>query len=123
MQKETKIVNIDSFILILADLHATSDWEATVENRLLHLRRKGSDTIFSPLTAVYFHLSGKEIHRGSFWVEELTNEFGMLWWEILEISYAWIACDCGHRFSRHLRKKLYVALNLPLDRDCKEPAS
>jgi hypothetical protein len=109
-------LNTERFLALLAQL-SPETWTARKDTPLIHLNRQGSDTLFSPLTAVYYHLTGIEIHRGSFWVEELTRDFGFCRWEILQISYAWSGCDFSFRYDRNLRRTILKTLNLPLDKD------
>ena len=109
-------MNTETFFKHLEEMFLRGGWSAsfgeTPHRGCVHLSRHGSEQIFSPLTAVYFHLTGKEIHRGSFWVCELTEEFGMPWWEVLALSYAW--ADSGANGGRviNLRRRLLVILKL-----------
>jgi hypothetical protein len=115
-------LNTELFFYYLGELWATGEWSMRIENGgCAHLRRQGSETIFSPLTAVYYYLMKTqrqktiELHRGTFWVEELTWDFGFPWWEILELSYAWMACSCGGRdYNRNLRDRLLSVLSQPV---------
>jgi hypothetical protein len=110
-----KKLNTEKFLELLEGLDR-GEWTASDHGKCIHLRRKGSDTLFSPLTAVYFCLERKEIHSGSFWSEELCQEFGFPWWEILEITYAEIACvSSAKRYDPHLRNAMLRALGLPED--------
>ena len=72
---------------------------------------------FSPITAVYYELTKEEIHRGSFWVTEFTERFGFCQWEILDISYAWMALDSpGKRYDDWLRNRILQTLGQPEER-------
>lgn len=97
------------------------NWESWVEpkgpldgrihlNGCIHLKRKGSEMLFSPLTSVLYELTGEPIHRGSFWCEEL-QRLGLPWWDILEIAYANI--KCGTNYNKVLRNEILMALGLP----------
>ena len=111
-------LNIAVFLDYLTEIAGDLNWSAEkTPDRCIHLCRRGSDMIFSPLTAVYFNLTGKEIHRGSFFIEELTKEFGFPWYEILEVSYAYLALDSwGKCYNRYLRKDMLEILRLPVER-------
>jgi len=100
------ILNLDGFIALLKLLAESPGWTASVENQCIHLRRTGSDNLYSPLTSAFFLLTGEELHRGSFWHPEITERFGLPWWEIREISYACIALGF-----HNLREKMLVALD------------
>lgn len=116
------ILTIDGFLELLGKLDK-EEWSASVEPRgpldgYISMRRKTSDTIFSPLTAVYFSLTKAEVHRGSFWFEEMTRDFQLPWWDIQEITYAFCKIDtAGVRYKRPLRNKILRALNLPEEKD------
>ncbi len=113
-------LNVASFLVSLSELDRNI-WIAWVESGLtsrgcIHLNRKGSQMPFSPLTAVYFNLTGVEIHRGTFWFEEMTRDFGMSWWDIQALTYASVKIDTqGTRYNRALRNKLLRALSLPME--------
>ena len=115
-------LDTESFLKRLAALYSSIAWEMAIEDGCIHLRRTGAvgtseypRTIFSPLTAVYYDLTGEIIHRGSFWMPELTEGFGFPWWEVLAVTYASIACDCaGHQYSRALRNRILAALGAPV---------
>jgi hypothetical protein len=108
-------LNTEAFLTYLGQLWATGDWTMHEEDRCIHLWRKGSDTIFSPLTAVYYHLTHVEIHRGSFWVEEFNQgDFQFPWWEILDITYAYMALSAGGReYNKKLRESILAHLGIP----------
>jgi len=108
-------LNTETFFVILRELDLGGTWRVSIEDKCIHLRRHGSKTIFSPLTAVYCELTNKEIHRGSFWVEELTQEFGFPWYEVMEISYAWSACSCGRAYDKVLRDRILKALDMQVE--------
>lgn len=94
-------------------LEALSDeiWTATIEKDCLHLRRAGSEITYSPLTAVYWHLTGAELHRGSFFHPEITKRFHFPWYDILEIVYAEICCVAnGKHYSSRLRLRMLHAV-------------
>lgn len=80
------------------------------------MRHVGCDTVFVPLTAVYYDLTGIEIHRGSFWVDEMTQLFGFHWSEVIQVSHATFACNCdslvGRGYDRALRERMLNALGL-----------
>jgi hypothetical protein len=82
-------------------------WTAFVHDKCVLLRRAGGGALYSPLTAVFWELTGEELHRGSFLHPEITERFSLPWHEILEITYAEIACVCK---GRHYSNKLRVAL-------------
>jgi hypothetical protein len=108
-----KKLNTATFLLLLRELFLTGEWTYEVmKNKCLLMKRHGSETEFSPLTAVYFHLTGKEIHRGSFWVEEFgKDQYAFPWWEILDITYAWMACSgSGRDYNKTLRDEMLHAL-------------
>lgn len=91
------------------------NWSACVESEeplggCIHLRRKGSEVVFSPLTAVYCKMTNQEIHKGSFWCEELQQQ-GLPWWDVLEIAYTNI--KCGTNYNKVLRNEILMALGLP----------
>ena len=93
------------YFLVLFNIYWRSNkgkWRV-VDVESMELMRDDSDVIFSPLTLVYFYMTGEEIHRGSFWCEEMTQRFGMPWWDVLKITYAQIGCQ-GH--DRNLREDL-----------------
>ena len=103
--------NVTAFLATLRALIRTGMWNVSIEKRCIHLRRVGSDTIYSPLTAVYYHLTGKELHRGSFIHPEITRDLGLPHYLIPEISYAEIACEgCGVRYNRDLRDNILSSL-------------
>ncbi len=93
----------------LADLQMM--WTATFNSDgCIRLHRVGSEEVFTPLTAVYYHLTGKWIDGRSFWVEEMSldEEVGFPWYEIIPISYAVISNEkypC-------LRYEMLIALGL-----------
>jgi hypothetical protein len=88
-------------------------WSAMIgEWGHIQMKRKGSDVIFSPLTAVYFRLTKKEVDRRTYWVEELTKHFGYSSLEILAITYASLRCDTGQKYDRNLRCQLLKAVRL-----------
>jgi len=106
-------LDIEKFLCLLGYLPVEQGWTASLEKRCIHLRRTGVETIYSPLTAVYYAYTGKELHRGSFLQEEFNEALKCPWWDTLEISYAWTACDCGKNYSRTLRNRMLQVLELP----------
>lgn len=84
-------------------------WTASIEDKCVHLRRAGSEMIFSPLTAVYFELTGIELHRGSFWHPEITERFKLPWWEINDIRNAEIGY-WGNRRRQQFRLAMLEAI-------------
>ncbi|MFA6552347.1 MAG: hypothetical protein WCT19_02485 [Candidatus Paceibacterota bacterium] len=114
-----KMLNTESFFEKLNLLIKNGDWESFLgkdtERKNILLKRKNSETLFCPLSAVYFFLTGREIHRGSFIFKELTDEFSFPWWEILEIAYAETACNVSRFYDQKLRNRLLGTLNLPLE--------
>jgi hypothetical protein len=112
-------LNTDSFILKLAQLDFKNRWTVQpydTRDKNLILKLKGSDHLFTPLYAVYCELTGQEIHRGSFWCEELTRDFEMPGYEIVPIVYAQMGLDCASRYDRHLRNRILEAMNLPKEK-------
>ena len=105
-------LNTERFLALLQILRAQNKWMFLIEDRCIHLRQRESPHIHSPITAVFCFLTGKELHRGSFWHPEITEQFGIPWWEVQEICYASIACDCGRHYNRTLRKHMLEALAL-----------
>ncbi len=108
-------LNIDRIVFYLGIIARSPVWEGYTTTKLgcIFLARKGSSMIFSPLTAVYFGLTEKEIHHGTFWVKELTEKFGLSCWDALAFSYACTACDIGFRYDRQLRERILITLKLP----------
>ena len=107
-------MNMETFILVLSRID-TRQWSARVEQKsvfrgCIHINKQWSNMLFSPLTCAYNELTGKQIHRGSFWCEELQQEFGFPWWEILKIAYVQIKYG---DYDKQLRNKILVALELP----------
>jgi hypothetical protein len=45
-------------------------------------------------------------------MREITDASIMPWWEVLEISLADMACDCGNQYKRQLRQAMLEALGL-----------
>jgi hypothetical protein len=82
------------FLDLLSKIGTSEIWFATISDQCIHIHRRDSNHVFTPLTAVYFQLTGVEIHRGSFWCEEM-QDLGFPWWDINAIEYATIACG-GH---------------------------
>lgn len=108
--KNLQTLDREGFLDVLGNLPAEI-WNASVENGCLHLRRKGSAVIYSPLTAVHRHLTEEELHRGSFLHPEISERFHLPWWDILEIAYAEICCVCnGRHYSYTLRLRLLEAV-------------
>ncbi len=109
-------MSISSFLVLLEESQQRmkDGWSAELDHRCIHLRRKDSEMIFSPMTAVYWYLTKKEIHRGSFWCEEMESQFGLPWWDINTIVYAQMAL--GLTYNKKLRNRLLIACNLPADR-------
>ena len=106
-------LDIKSFLERLAALYSRGGWTVAIDDRCIHLWH--GELVFSPLTAVYYDLTGEFIHWGSFRVPELTNCFAFPWWEVLAVSYASIACDCaGHQYNRSLRNQMLKALGQPI---------
>jgi hypothetical protein len=101
------------FLNDLGRIGNVGKWTASLNDSCIHLKLEGSEMIFTPLTAVHFLLTGQILHRGSFWMEEMTTDSGFPWWEILEVSYAVIACDCSRKYDRHLRNGMLEILGLP----------
>ena len=103
------------FIEILKALYATGEWKVETSSRLkqpLRLRRINSPTQYCPLTAVYFHLTSKKLPP-CFWVPEITEDFDLPWWEVLEIAYAADACNCSRWYDKKLRNNILTAVGLP----------
>jgi hypothetical protein len=107
-------LNTPKFLALLRDLDR-GIWAPRLEGSQIFLKLEGSEWVFSPLTAVYYHLTDKVLHRGSFWMEELTKEFGFPWWEVIDISYAINSSDRSNALRRNLRRDILRALDLPLD--------
>ncbi len=109
-------MNIHSFLARLALLRRDSQWTSAVEGGCIHLRHTKCDIIFVPLTAMYYDLTGIEIHRGSFWVEEMTKLNGFSPFDLLRISHATFACNCvsvvGQGYDHALRQRMLNALGL-----------
>ena len=109
-------MNIDEFLSRLSTLRKRPEWSAFVENDCIMLRHAKCEIRFTPLTAVYYQLSGIEIHHGSFWAEELTREYDLSWHDALTLSHAIFACNCdsvvGRGYDRGLRDKLLRAVGL-----------
>lgn len=111
--KHIQTLTTESFSHILGTLSVTEIWTPYVTvDRLIRLKRIESHNTYSPLTAVYFHLTGEEI-LNCFWVPEITERFQFHWWEVLEISYASDACNCSRYYDRRLRNQILQALRLP----------
>lgn len=88
---------------------------------LIRLKLQGSGIVFSPLSAVYYHLTGQEVVN-SFLMPEMTPFFKgengneERWWEIIDISYASDACDVSRQYNRELRNCLLHTLGLPVEK-------
>ena len=107
-------LNKSTFLEVLSQLDE-KQWTAWVEPRgpiegCIHLKRVGSEMLFSPITAAYYQLTQEEIHRGSFWCEELQT-LGIPWWYVVEIAYANI--KCGTAYNKRLRNDILRSLRLP----------
>lgn len=104
-------------LVCLGSMQHDSPWSSSVEDGCIHMRHARCDIIFVPLTAVYYDLTGIEIHRGSFWVEEMTRLNGFSRFELLRISHATFACNCdsivGRGYCPKLRDNLLKAVGLP----------
>jgi hypothetical protein len=123
VNQKLKINTIEAFLRYLDETYRTGEWVFKVEtDGCIHLWRKGDQNIFvreyaySPVTAVYYHLTAlrgeaKIQHRGSFWQDEITREFGMSWWDMLELSYTWAKISCGgHQFNTELYDEMVKIL-------------
>jgi len=115
-QRAVRMETVASFLESLTELGKKQDWHAVVNNHVIQLRLDGLDAIFSPLTAVYFALTGKILHPGSFWHSQISEELGLPWWEVNRISYAEIACGYGNRCDWALRDQMLEALDLHKER-------
>ncbi|KKW19156.1 MAG: hypothetical protein UY62_C0081G0006 [Parcubacteria group bacterium GW2011_GWF2_50_9] len=104
--KNLQTLDKEGFLDVLMHLDELR-WMAYLNHRCIHLWRVGSKTIFSPTTAVFYTLTGIELHRGSFWHPEITERFGLSRWDILDITYAEICCVCN---GRHYDGKLRLAI-------------
>lgn len=108
--KNVQTLDQEGFFEMLDALPDTI-WTATIEKNCLHLRRVESEITYSPLTAVYWHLTGAELHRGSFFHPEITERFRLPWYDILEIVYAEICCVAnGKHYSSRLRLRMLSAV-------------
>ena len=98
------------FIDVLSSL-SPGIWTASIVDRCIHLCHANDEHIHSPSTAVYFHLTGDILHRGSFWHPEITKRFNLPWWIVLEITYAETCCSAGGRcYDSELRLALLEAV-------------
>ncbi|MDO8564429.1 MAG: hypothetical protein Q7R88_00340 [bacterium] len=115
--EKLKTPDLAGYIELLAVLFGTGNWTARVLKRCIHLYHVGSDEVFSPTTALHYHLTAgaEKIGRGFFY-EEFSILTGMPWWLMLEISYAEIACDCGRQYDRRLRNRILEALGQPAEK-------
>jgi hypothetical protein len=104
----------DKFLSLLEHLDR-GEWRAYLDHWDIQLLRNNDEMIFSPVTAVYFTLSGVRIHRGSFWFEEMCD-YGLPWWEIHEIVYASQRLDFGRKYDRVLRNRILEAVGLPKEK-------
>ncbi len=104
--KNLQTLDREGFLDVLCYL-PSGIWAASIEDKCIHLRRLNSARIYSPLTAVYFELTSEELHRGSFSHPEITERFGLPWWDILDITYAEICCVAN---GRHYNSKLRIVL-------------
>ncbi len=107
--KNLQTLDKEGFLDVLGRL-PTHLWTASIEHRCIHLRRVGSASVYSPLTAVYWHLTQEELHRGSFSHPEITERFHLSAWEIEQIAYAEICCMCSGAYTSRYSNKLRVAL-------------
>ncbi len=111
-------MNIDEVIRLLTWIVTNRQgWTFAVDDGCIHLYNVAFEkTIFSPLTAVYYDLTGRAIHRGSYWAEELCWEFGLKWQDALVISHASTSCNCdsvvGRGYCQKTRDKMLLALGL-----------
>ncbi len=129
MKNLPKSLDMELFLLFLRALAHSPEkkwrpylWKPYGEkNGLIRLELKGSRMVFSPLSAVYYHLTGYEV-MNSFLMPEMSPYFALedgkeeRWWEIIAISYASDACDVSCQYDRELRNCLLEALDLPLEK-------
>jgi hypothetical protein len=85
-----------------------NEWFPYVKNGYILLARRYSPFIFSPLTAIFFEITGREIESNSFWCPPM-EELGFDWWNIIEMT----AAEIPGATNRHFRNKILVALGLP----------
>ncbi len=113
-------LNTDSFIVQLQRLDRSVTWRIdplpTQKDKRIYMYRRDRNTLFTPVTAVYFHLTRVEIHHGSFWCEEMTRDFGFPPMDIVEIVYAQMGLVCGRSFDPHLRNRILTVLGLPQEK-------
>jgi len=102
-------------IRALRRLMKSERWSATTQHRHIHLRRDGSDHIYTPCTAIHWCVTGEDLHRGSFTQTEISERFALPWYEVAAIVRAETACDCGGRYDREFRNEMLAVLNLPLE--------
>jgi hypothetical protein len=110
MDAQTTQLDLATFLQLLREIAHTEGWSASLDGSCIRLRLKGVDDIFSPLSAVFYIISGRVIDHRSFWMREITDASIMPWWEVLEISLADMACDCGNQYKRQLRQAMLEAL-------------
>jgi hypothetical protein len=112
-------LTIETFLETLSELYGTGHWQSWIGEAdlsgIIRLRRDGGHTCYSPLTAVYCHLTGGEI-QNCFWLPEVSSELGLVWWEVLEIQYASDRCEGGRRYDRNLRDEILGILELPMEK-------
>lgn len=102
------------FIPALNKLSRSGMWVATLDHRYIHLRRQGSEHLYSPLTASYWRSTNIDLHRGSYFHPEIQEYFNIPWYEVLAISYAESGSDGGgYRYDRNLRNQILIAVKLP----------
>lgn len=115
-------VTVDVVIDTLKTLHVGipgSEWFVdpvpTLREKYITLWRVGSETRFTPITAVYYELTGIETHYGSFIYPEIVRDLRLPELEIVEIVYASMGLDCPRHYNRILRNQILEALGLPIE--------
>lgn len=109
---EIAVSDIATFLALLEKIALDTDWQilpVDPKHPLIRLTRNGRKWVFCPLSAVYFDLTGQEIHS-CFTMPEITATTSMPPSLVLEIAYAADACSCGRAFDAHLREKILTSL-------------
>ncbi len=128
MKTLPKSLDMELFLIFLHALTHSSEkkWKPRLErpygekNGLIRLKLDEDNMLFSPLSAVYYYLTGIKV-MNSFLMPEMIPFFTLesgekRWWEIIDISYASDACDVSRLYNRDLRNCLLGALGLPLEK-------